>query len=321
MSVFSHIPSKIALKSRIVTVFGGTGFIGTRIIQELLAAGAIVRVATRHPQSAYFLRPAGEVGQVVPVFSSCRSAAEIDHVVEGSDMVVNCMGILYEKSKNAFSHVHTDLPAWISMACAKRGIRFVHLSALAVDRARSEYAISKLSGDNAVLHYHPVSTILRPSVVFGAGDSFTNRFARLARILPVLPLFGGGKSRFQPVYVGDVARAVVLALSDPSTQGRIYEIGGPEVMTFAELYKKIFTHSGQEVCTVSIPWWIARVQAFFMGMLPCPPITNDQLTSLQTDNIVQDGALSLRDLGITPVMMEAVCSGWLGRYGYKGRKG
>ncbi|OIN86787.1 MAG: hypothetical protein AUJ12_03990 [Alphaproteobacteria bacterium CG1_02_46_17] len=315
----SSLPNlKNTLKGRIVTVFGGTGFIGARVVAELLAAGARVRVATRHTESVYFLRQFGEVGQVVAIPCSYRNQQDIEKAVAGSEMVVNCIGILYEKRKSNFSHIHTDLPVWIAGACAKYGVsRFVHISALSVDRAKSEYAISKMSGENGVIQLYPAVTILRPSVVFGQNDSFINKFASMARILPFLPLFGGGKSKFQPVYVEDVARAVVAALATSRTTGQIYELGGPDILTFKQIYQKILSTSGQHCYLLPVPWWIARIKAAFLGLLPKPPLTNDQLTSLQTDNVVSEGALTLGDLGITSTSMDAILPSYLGRYQYK----
>ncbi len=315
----SNFPNlKNSLKGHIVTVFGGTGFIGKRVVAELLAAGARVRVATRHPESVYFLRQFGDVGQVVAVRCNYRSQQDIEQAVAGSDMVVNCVGVLYEKGKSSFSHIHTDLPTWIAGACAKNKVlRFVHISALSVDRARSEYAISKMSGERGAVHFYPSVTILRPSVVFGPEDSFINKFAAMARVLPFLPLFGGGKSKFQPVYVEDVARAVVASLVNSKTAGQVYELGGPDILTFKQIYQKIFSISGQKCALLPVPWWIARIKALFLGLLPTPPLTNDQLTSLQTDNVVADGALTLGDLGITSTSMDAILPSYLGRYQYK----
>ncbi|MBE2190716.1 MAG: complex I NDUFA9 subunit family protein [Alphaproteobacteria bacterium] len=313
MSVFS----KSNLKDQIVTVFGGTGFIGSRVVAALVAEGARVRVATRHPQSVYFLRQYGEVGQVVAVACSYRNEKDIEQAIQGSALIVNCIGVLYDKRKASFSHIHTDLPVWIACAATKyRVARFVHISALAVDRARSEYAISKMSGERGAIQYFPAVTILRPSVVFGAGDQFINKFASMARVLPFLPLFGGGQSKFQPVYVEDVALAVVRCLEIPDSAGRVYELGGAEIVTFKQIYQKIFRFSGQSCCLVSIPWWIARIKAMFLGLLPTPPLTNDQLTSLQTDNVVSAEALTLSDLGITSTAMDEILPSYLGRYSY-----
>ncbi|MEK7802449.1 MAG: complex I NDUFA9 subunit family protein, partial [Pseudomonadota bacterium] len=230
MSAFNH-PS---LHGQIVTIFGGTGFVGRHIIAVLVAAGARVKVATRHKNSAYLLRLYGTTGQVVPVSVSYKSEDSVDAAIAGSTMVVNCLGILQENGKNnLFSHVHNDIPLWMARSCTKRHItRFVHISALGVDHSRSRYAISKIKGEFGVTSVYPAATILRPSIIFGPEDSFFNRFAALAKISPALPLIGGGHTRFQPVYVGDVAKAVLTALTNPQTAGHIYELGGPEVLSF-----------------------------------------------------------------------------------------
>lgn len=305
------------LSGAVVTVFGGTGFIGSRVVSRLLEAGARVKVATRNPQSTYFLRVSGGVGQVVPVFCAYRTEADISSAIEGSDMVVNCTGILYEKHGNQFSHVHTDFPMWIGQAASRFGLtRFVHISALGVDQAQSEYAVTKMSGERAAQLTFPNVTVLRPSVVFGPSDSFFNKFAALARLFPALPLIGGGKTKFQPVYVEDVAQAVVAALELPDAMGRVYELGGPDVLDFKGIYGKIESYTGRKVCGVCVPWWAARVQAFFLGLLPAPPLTNDQITSLQTDSVVGAQALGLKALGIEPTSVDSVVPDYLGRYNY-----
>lgn len=310
--------SQSDLKGAVVTVFGGTGFIGAHIIARLAAKGARIKVATRHSPSVYSLRPLGEVGQIVPVLCSYGTEEDVSRAVHGSDLVVNCTGILYEKRENQFAHVHADLPFWIAKACSRHNIqRFVHISALAVDRAQSEYAISKMSGERGIMQAFPEATILRPSVVFGAEDQFFNKFASLARLFPLLPLFGGGESKFQPVYVEDVAEAVVVALTRAETAGKIYELGGPDVMSLKEIYKKIALFTGINIRKVCIPWWLARIQAFFFGLLPKPLLTNDQVTSLQTDNVVCGGALSFSDLGIVPKSVDEIVPTYLGRHLYK----
>ena len=295
-------------RGKIVTVFGGTGFLGRYIVAELASAGATVKVVTRHTQSAYFLRTYGTPGQIVPVYVSYKSPVEIENVINGSDAVVNCLGILLESGKRAnFDHIHTELPKWMAKACAAQGIqRFIHISALGVDKAQSSYAISKLLGERAVQEFLPSATILRPSVIFGAEDNFFNMFARLAKILPFFPLIGGGKTRFQPVYVLDVAKSVVHALCDIHSCGQIFQLGGPEIVTFKEIYQRLFTYIGKTRCLIVFPWWLARTQAFFMNILPNPPLTNDQITSLQTDNIVAQDAYGLNELGISPTSMDSV---------------
>lgn len=300
-------------RGKVVTVFGGTGFLGRNIISELAEAGAIVKVITRHTPSAYLLRSYGTPGQVVPVYSSYADQSAIEKAVKGSYAVINCLGILFESGKRSnFSRIHTDLPKWMAKACTAEGVqKFVHISALGVDKSKSAYAITKILGERAVQEFYPTGTILRPSVIFGADDSFFNMFARLAKILPFFPLIGGGKTRFQPVYVMDVAKAVVHALCDISAAGTIYELGGPEVLSFKDIYKRLFTYTSKETCLINMPWWVARIQAVFMSVLPTPPLTNDQITSLQTDNIVSEGAKHFSDLGIKPTPMDVVVPHYL----------
>lgn len=298
---------------KVVTIFGGTGFLGRYIVAELAKIGATVKIVTRHTQSAYFLRTYGEVGQIVPVYSAYSTPEDMEQIIEGSYAVINCLGILSESGKRStFSCVHTDLPKWMAKACAKMGVqRFIHVSALGVDKSQSKYAITKILGERAVREFFPATTILRPSVIFGAEDNFFNMFARLSKFLPILPLIGGGKTRFQPVYVMDVAKAVVHAICDIQTSGQIYELGGAEVLSFKDIYKRLFSYIGQSRYLISLPWPVARVQAFLMGILPNPPLTNDQITSLQTDNIVSDGALGLKELGLSPTPMDLIVPNYL----------
>lgn len=309
-------------KGQIVTVFGGTGFLGRYVVAQLAAAGAQVKVVTRHTPSAYFLRTFGSPGQIVPVYGTYASLDEIERHVRGSFAVVNCLGILAERGKRAsFSHVHTDIPVWIAKACAKYGVaRFIHVSALGVDKAGSEYAISKFSGENLAREAFPAVTILRPSVLFGAEDKFFNMFAGLTRLLPALPLIGGGKTLFQPVYVVDVAGAIVRALADIRSCGHVFELGGPDILSFKQIYKRLFAYIGQSKPLVSLPWWIARLQAAMMSILPHPPLTNDQITSLQTDNVVSKDALGFKELGISPTSMDGIVPVYLGYCHYTPNK-
>ncbi len=295
-------------RGKVVTIFGGTGFVGRYCVAELAKLGATVKVATRHPSSAYFLRTMGTPGQIVPVLCQYKSPDDVKLAIEGSDYVINCLGILAEGGKaSSFAKLHTDIPRWIAQACHHAGIaRFIHISALGVDKAQSKYAATKILGEKAVLENFPSATLLRPSVIFGAEDNFFNMFAKLAMCLPVLPLIGGGKTRFQPVYVVDVAQSVVHALGDIRTCGKTYELGGPEILSFREIYERLFTYINRDRLLISLPWGIARIQAFFMGILPNPPLTNDQITSLQTDSVVSDNSLGLSDLGIAPTALDAV---------------
>lgn len=302
------------------TVFGGTGFIGSQIVRELAKKGWTVKVATRVPERAYFLRPCGAVGQVVPVACDYNDDDSIAQVVAGSDYVVNCIGILYERRKQKFIKIHADLPAVIAKYSKKYGVeRLVHISALGCDRGFSRYAKSKMEGEKAVKMNFPPATILRPSVIFGPGDDFFNKFATLARYLPCLPLIGGGKTKFQPVYVGDVADAVVAALSLPGVgendpRGKTYELGGPEVVSFREIYERLFYNTRRKRALVNLSWGLAKFQAAFLSLLPKPLLTGDQVETLKTDTVVGKKALKLADLGITPTGMSLILPEYLERY-------
>lgn len=306
-------------------VFGGSGFIGRHVVRELAKAGYRVKVASRIPESAFFLKPYGMVGQIVPVACRYSDEADIKNVVRGCDVVVNCVGILYERRKNDFQKVHCDIPAVIAKACTQEGVsRFVHISALGCDTGRSKYAQSKRAGEDALLQNYPKATILRPSVVFGEDDNFFNMFAKLAGVLPFLPLIGGGKTKFQPVYVGDVADAVIKAVQGPakgenSPLGQIYELGGPDVVSFKEIYEILFDMTHRRTGLLPIPFPLAKVQGFFMGLLPSPLLTVDQVESLKTDNVVQDGALCLENLGVSPTAMACILPEYLERYRPGGR--
>lgn len=311
---------------KIATVFGGTGFIGRYIVRELAKLGYTVKVATRVPERAYFLQTAGTVGQIVPVPCNYRDTVSIAGVIRGSEIVINCIGILYEKRRGDFQRLHADLPGMIAQACAASGVqRLVHISALGADKAQSRYARTKLQGEEAVRRAFPQATILRPSIVFGPEDEFFNMFAGLANVLPALPLIGGGKTKFQPVYVGDVAAAAAAAATHPAVgditpQGKTYSLGGPEVMTFREIYNYIFACTGRRRMLVPLPFALAKIDAFFLQMIPPRPLlTVDQVTTLRTDNIVPGGALTLEDLGVRPTGMGLIVPAYLERFRAGGR--
>jgi len=282
-----------------------------------------VKVATRVPESAYFLKPCGAVGQVVP-FACDYSVEGIAAAVKNSDFVVNCIGVLYERNKRqTFQRIHTDIPERIARQSLRAGVkRLVHLSALACERGTSQYAQSKHDGELAVLNQFHDAVILRPSVVFGENDAFFNMFARMVQILPdfiPLPLIGGGKTKFQPVFVGDVADSVMAGLYQAETSGHIYELGGTETLDFKAIYQRLFDEIHRKQALISIPFWMAKIQAFFMGLLPNPLLTKDQVESLKTDNIVNEGALSLKDLGVNPTAMDSVLPTYLEYYRPGGR--
>ncbi len=327
MRTLAYKTSMRDMKNTVVTVFGGTGFIGRHAVRELAKRGAIIKVATRVPERAYFLRPCGTVGQIVPVACNYGDPASIRAAVRGSDFVVNTIGILYEKKRGAFERAHTEIPRAIAEACRAEDVqRFVHISAMGCEAAASRYAKTKRAGERKVLETFPGGTILRPSVVFGPGDSFFSMFAELSRYTPVLPLIGGGRTKFQPVFVGDVADAVMAALTLPSLsvndpRGRIYELAGPETMSFREIYERLFRATGRRRCLVSLPWGVARVQAAFMSLMPRPLLTPDQVQSLKSDNVMSDGALTLENLGIVPTALDMILPEYLECYRPGGRHG
>lgn len=315
-------------KNKVATVFGGTGFIGTQVVRELAKRGVIVKIATRVPERAYFLRPAGAVGQIVPFACSYSDEKSIAEAVKGSDYVVNCVGILFERGRRRkFDIVHTELPATIAKAAHKAGVaRFVHISALACDKGTSKYAKSKHAGEKAVLKAFKGATILRPSVVFGEDDDFFNMFAHLSRFLPVLPLIGGGLTKFQPVFVGDVADAVMAAIERPALgdndpQGKVYELGGPDVLNFKKIYELMFEYTGRPRPLISLPFPIAKMEAFFLQLLPKPLLTPDQVESLKTDNVVCTKALDLADLGVDATALKSILPNYLNSYRSGGRFG
>jgi NADH dehydrogenase len=309
------------------TIFGGTGFIGRQIVRELARQGYTIKVATRVPESVFALKTCGAVGQVVPFHTNYRDAASIIAAVRGAQVVVNCVGILRERRRGDFQRVHADLPGMIAQACAAEGVeRLIHISALASERGTSRYARTKAAGEIAVRRHFPAATIMRPSVVFGPDDNFFNMFAEMARYIPALPLIGGGKTKFQPVYVGDVADAVVAAcvrppIGDHDPRGKTYELGGPEVIDMREIYERVFIYTRRTRKTVKLPWGVAKMQAGLMGILPAPPLTPDQVESLKTDNLVMPGALTLADLGIGATGMGLILPGYLSTYAPGGKFG
>ena len=301
-------------------IFGGTGFIGRQIVRELAKLDIRVKVASRIPEKAYFLRPCGAVGQIVPFACDYSDDKSIQKAVQGCDYVVNCIGILFEKKKGGFQRAHVDLPASIAKACKNEGVEhFVHLSALGVENNESKYGHSKVEGEQAVLSNFPDATILKPSVVFGQDDDFFNKFASLAPIMPFLPLIGGGHTKFQPVFVGDVSDAAIKCLIEHGHEGKAYELGGPDVVSFKEIYEIMFSYTKQPRPLVNLPWSIAKIQAGFLSLLPDPLLTPDQVKSLKSDNVVSDDALKFSDLGISPKAMEIILPTYLTRYQPGGR--
>ena len=297
------------------TVFGASGFIGRYVVRRLAAEGAQVVAAVRHPDAALFLKPMGNVGQITPVRAPVTDERAAAAAIAGSDVVVNLVGILYEHGRQTFDAVHRDGAGRVArLAAAAGAARLVHVSAIGADvAAPALYAQSKARGEEAVRREFPGATILRPSIVFGPEDDFFNRFAAMAKLSPALPLIGGGATRFQPVYVGDVADAVAAALADPATAGRSYELGGPTVYSFADLMRLMLEQTGRHRLLVPVPFGLARLKAWFLEKLPVPPLTRDQVLMLERDNVV-GGAPGLAELGIRPTAAETVLPTYLDRY-------
>ncbi len=299
----------------VATVFGGTGFIGRHVVKRLVEAGHLVRVAVRDTEAALVLKPLGVVGQVVPFYAPVTAEPEIGRAVAGAELVVNLVGILAESRPGDFDRIHHEGAGRVARAAAAAGAaRLVHVSALGADPASpSLYARSKAAGEAAVLAAFPAATILRPSIVFGQEDSFFNRFARMAQLLPAMPVIAGD-TRFQPVHVGDVADAIMAGLTRADVQGRVFELGGPKVWTMRELMAWIVAQTQRHRPLVQVPLPLARFQAAVLERLPGKLLTRDQLLQLQRDNVVAAGAPGLAELGITPLAIEQVVPSYLARY-------
>jgi NADH dehydrogenase len=302
--------------SRLVTIFGGGGFLGRYVAQELLRAGARVRIAERDPSDAWFLKPLGGLGQTQFVPASVTHVASIEHAVAGADAVINLVGIL----KGDFDAIHRKGAANVAAAAKAAGAEaLVHVSAIGADpESASAYGRSKGEGESAVRAAFPAATILRPSIVFGQEDGFLNRFAAMlaAPFVPVLR----GDVKFQPVWVADVAKAIAAAALEPGVHGgKTYELGGPEVVTMAGLNQWLAEATGHHPTFVPVPDAIGGILATVAGALPGAPITRDQWLMLQADNIVSPGAKGLEAFGIKPTPMEAVAPAWLVRYRPHGR--
>lgn len=304
----------------LVTIFGGSGFLGRYIALRMARAGWRVRVAVRRPNEAMFVQPYGEVGQVVPILANIRDAASTRRAIAGADAVINCVGIMHENKHQKFDVVQAEAATRLARLSAEEGVsKLVHVSALAADEnSESVYASSKAHGEAGVLRHFPSAVILRPSVLFGTEDRFFNRFAEYSRLTPIMPLFGAD-TKFQPVYVDDVAAAAEMALTGTVAAG-IYELGGPEVATMRELVAKTMTEVRRHRGLLAVPMWIAKMKAWGFdmiakatgGLIPAM-ISRDQLKMLQVDNVVSEGAAGFADLGITPTPMDRV----LGEYLYR----
>ncbi|MDF1792477.1 MAG: complex I NDUFA9 subunit family protein [Thalassobaculaceae bacterium] len=309
------------MQGKLVTVFGASGFIGRNIVRELAKRGARVNAVCRDVEKAKFLKPMGAVGQVTPMRADVTDAAAISRAINGASAVINLVGILHPSGRNTFDAVQATAPGLIAKAAKDAGAEaMIHVSAIGADaHSSSHYARSKAAGEAAVRAAFPEATILRPSVLFGANDSFFNKFAALAQLSPVLPLIGGGKTKFQPVYVDDVADAIMASIAMPAAKGETYELGGPSVYTFRALMEMVLRETNRKAWLVDLPFWAASLKAMFLEILPSPPLTRDQVELLKTDNMVSAGSKTLADLGIEATSVEIIVPTYLDKFRPGGR--
>jgi uncharacterized protein YbjT (DUF2867 family) len=310
----------------LITIYGGSGFIGRHVVRALAKTGARMRIAVRRPELAGFLQPLGGVGQIIPVQANVRFPDSLLAPAKGADAVINLVGILAPSGKQTFKAVQDEGARHVAEAARAAGAKvLVHGSAIGADPdSPSVYARTKAAGEAAVKEVFPDAVITRPSVVFGPGDGFFNRFAALARLSPALPLIGGGKTKFQPVFAGDVAKAVMASLTGKAQTGAVYELGGPEILTMKEVMERVLAYTMRKRWLVPLPFRLAKLQGAILQLLPNPPLTLDQVRLLERDNVVSEAAKrdnrTLEGLGITePVAAEAVVPDYLEQYRPKGQ--
>lgn len=314
-------------QGKLVTIFGGSGFLGRQVVRALARRGWRIRAAVRRPDLAGQLQPCGNPGQIVAVQANVRREHRwsIERAVEGADAVVNLVGLLAPSGKQTFDDVMADGAHMIAEAAKSAGIdSMVQVSAIGADAdSRSAYARAKAVGESAVLHVLPKSVVLRPSVLFGPDDDFFNKLGFLASLSPVLPLIGGGATRFQPVFVRDVAEAVAIAVEGGAKPGTTYELGGPEVKTFRECVEAVVAATHRKRLLVPVPFGLAKFQAKFLQLLPNPLLTEDQVELLKSDNVVSDAAVAegrtLAGLGIEPTAIAAELTAYLWRFRPRGQ--
>src|SRR3974390_20976 len=303
----------------LITIYGGSGFLGRHVVRALAKRNYRIRVAVRRPDLAFHLQPLGRVGQIHAVQANLRSAASVEAAARDASVVINLVGILFERGRQRFDAVHTLGAEQVALAAKTHGARIVHVSAIGADQTSpAQYARSKAAGERLVLAAQPDAVIMRPSILFGPEDDFFNRFAAMATPSPALPLIGGGNTRFQPVFVGDVATAIADAVDGKLRGGTVYELGGPEVRTFKELLQFILATIERKRLLLPFPFFLAKLQAMALQFLPMPLLTPDQVDMLRIDNVVSDAARAdgrtLQGIGITPETIEAIVPGYLWRF-------
>jgi uncharacterized protein YbjT (DUF2867 family) len=304
---------------KLVTVFGGSGFVGRHVVRSLAKRGYRVRVAVRRPDLAFHLQPLGGVGQIQAVQANLRFRWSVDRAVEGADHVINLVGILFEGGGQRFDAVQDFGARAVAEAARAAGAGLTHMSALGADvNSPSLYAASKGRGEQAVLETIKDAVIIRPSIIFGPEDNFFNQFANMARFAPALPLIGGGGTKFQPVYVGDVAEAIARSVDGSLKGGRTYELGGPEVLTFRQCMERVLEMTERKRLLLPVPFWASKILGAVLGLLPGKLLTADQVTLLESDNVVSHAAVkdgrTLEGIGIVPGSLAAILPTYLWRF-------
>jgi uncharacterized protein YbjT (DUF2867 family) len=315
----AHNPSET-----LVTVYGGSGFLGRHVVRALANRNYRIRVAVRRPDLAFHLQPLGRVGQIHAVQANLRHAPSVEAAARDAQVLVNLVGLLFERGRQRFDSIHTFGAEQVALAANAHGARLVHVSAIGADEhSPAHYARSKAAAERLVLSAQPSATIMRPSILFGPEDDFFNRFAALARMSPALPLIGGGFTRFQPVFVGDVATAIADAVDGNARASTIYELGGPEVRTFEQLMQYVLDTIERKRLLVPLPFFVAKLQAMALQFLPTPLLTPDQVELLRVDNVVSEAAKAegrtLQGLGIVPEPIEAIVPSYLWRFRKSGQ--
>lgn len=300
--------------ARLVTIFGGSGFLGRHLVRRLAAEGDRVRIAVRDPEGAHFLKPAGNVGQIVAVPANIRHEGSVKAAVAGADVVVNLIGRISPGGRNTLDAVHVKGAGTIAAAAKAAGAKaLVHVSALGADpESRSPYLRTKGAGEAAMREAFPGAVILRPSLVFGPEDRFFNRFATMTGYGPALPVIG--HANFQPVYVGDVAEAILRGLNDPALAGKTFTLGGPRVYAMQQILQMVLAYTARDRALIPVAQILVQIQAFFLQFVPGKPLTPDQLRLLTSDNVVPDGAPGLAALGINPTAAEVIVPTYLARF-------
>ncbi|MGE5770957.1 MAG: complex I NDUFA9 subunit family protein [Hyphomicrobiales bacterium] len=303
----------------LVTVYGGSGFLGRHVVRALAKRHYRIRVAVRRPELAGYLQPLGRVGQIHAVQANLRHAASVEAAARGAEVLINLVGILFERGRQRFEAVHAYGAEQVALAASAHGARLVHVSAIGADaNSTSAYGRSKANAERLILAAQPSAAIMRPSIMFGPEDDFFNRFAALARFSPALPLIGGGLTRFQPVFVGDVAQAIADAVDGTARPGIMYELGGPDVRTFKELMQYVLATIERKRLLITVPFFLAKAQATILQYFPKPLLTPDQVELLRVDNVVSHAAKTemrtLQGLGIEPETIEAIVPSYLWRF-------